>query len=117
MDFYALELMRSLLQFQKAGYLCDTVVSVDDGQLRAHSAVLAAASPVLNNAFRANPSAKNRMVLMPGVELSVAEVILQYMYTGNFDWEGQSVPCSHVTKLQQAIVDFGINLQIASQDR
>jgi len=117
MDSYALELTRNLLQFQKAGYLCDTVISVDGGQLKAHSAVLAAASPVFSIAFRADPSAKERMVLMPGVELSVAEVILQYMYTGNFDWEGRSVPCSRVTKLQQAVVYFGINLQIATQER
>jgi len=117
MDSYTLELTRSLLQFQKAGYLCDTVVSVDGGQLRAHSAVLAAASQVFNKAFKADPSATERMVIMPTVELSVAEVIIQYMYTGNFDWDGRPVPCSRVKKLQQAIVDFGINLEICVQDR
>jgi len=114
MDSYAIELMQSLLQFQKAGYLCDTVVSVAGGELTAHSAVLAAASQVFNKAFKANPSAKERKVIMSGVELSVAEVILEYMYTGKFDWD---VHRSHVKKLQQAIVDFGIKLHIVTQDR
>jgi len=116
MDLYALELARHLLHFQKAGYLCDTVIVVDGGQLKAHSPVLAAASPVLNKALRANPSATERMVIMPGVELSVAEVILQYMYTGNFDWEGRSLRRDRISKLRQAIADFGINLKIVTQD-
>jgi len=117
MDVHALELTRSLLHFQKVGYLCDTLIVVDGGQLRAHSAVLAAASRRFNNAFSADPSAVQRKVMMPGVELSVADVIIQYMYTGNFDWEGRSVHCDRVKKLQQAVIEFGINLHIVTQDK
>ena len=114
---YVLELTRSLLEFQKAGYLCDTVIVVDDGQMKAHSAVLAAASPQIKGALKADAGPMEHTVIMPGIELSVAEVIVQYMYTGSFVVEGHSVEYEQVNKLQQAAQQFGINLQLVAEDR
>lgn len=113
---YVLELTRSLMEFQKAGYLCDTVIVVDDGQLKAHSAVLAAASPLFRGALRVDASPMEHTVIMPGIQVSVAEVVVHYMYTGNFEVEGQ---CDYerVNKLQQAVQEFGINLQLVTELR
>ena len=113
---YVLELTRSLLEFQKAGYLCDTVIIVDDGQLRAHSAVLAAASPLFKGALKVNASPMEHTVIMPGMQLSVAKIILQYMYTGNFQVEGWCVDYEHVNRLQQAVQEFGINVQLVTEN-
>lgn len=112
---YVLELTRSLLEFQKAGYLCDTVIIVDDGQLKAHSAVLAAASPLFKGALNLHTSPMEHTVIMPGIQLSVAKVILQYMYTGNFVVEGQYVDSEQVNRLQQAVQEFGMNLQLVME--
>ena len=114
---YVMELTQSLLKFQKAGYLCDTAIVVDDGQLRAHSAVLAAASPLFKSALKVNASPVEHTVIMPGIQLSAAEVIVEYMYTGNFELEGQCIDCEQVNKLQQAIQEFGVNLQLATEDK
>jgi len=114
---YVLELTRSLLEFQKAGYLCDTVIVFDDGQMKAHSAVLAAASPLFKGALKVDAGPMEHTVIMPGIELSVAEVIMQYMYTGSFVVEGHSVDYEQVNKLQQAVQEFGINLQLVAEDK
>jgi len=112
---YVLELTKSLLEFQKAGYLCDTVIVVDDGQLRAHSAVLAAASPLFKGALKGNVLPMEHTVLMSGIQLSVAEIIVQYMYTGIFELEGQCIDYEQLNRLQQAVQEFGVNLQLVTE--
>jgi len=114
---YVLELTQSLLEFQKAGYLCDIVIVVDDGQLKAHSAVLAAASPLFKGALEVDAPTTERTVMMPGIQLSVAEIIVKYMYTGNFEVEGQSFDYEQVNKLRQAIQEFGVNLQLVTEEK
>jgi len=114
---YVLELTQSLLEFQKAGYLCDIVIVVDDGQLKAHSAVLAAASPLFKGALEVDAPTTERTVMMPGIQLSVAEIIVEYMYTGNFEVEGQSFDYEQVNKLRQAIQEFGVNLQLVTEEK
>jgi len=114
---YVVELTQSLLEFQKVGYLCDTVIVVNDGQLRAHSAVLAAASPLFKGALKFNASPMEHTVIMPSIQLSVAEIIVEYIYTGNFKVEGQYIDSEQVDRLQQALQEFGINLQIVTKDK
>jgi len=112
---HVVELTRNLLEFQKAGYLCDTVIVVSDGQLKAHSAVLAAASPMFRGAIKAYATPIEHRVLMSGIELSAAEVIVRYMYTGTFEIEGESIDIEQLNKLQQAVQEFGINLQLITE--
>jgi len=114
---YVVELTRSLLEFQKAGYLCDTLIVFDDGQLRAHSAVLAAASPLFKGALKVDATPMEHTVIMPGIQLCVAEIIVQYMYTGNFEVEGRCVDYEHVNRLQHAVQEFGINLQLVTEHK
>jgi len=112
---YVLELTKSLSEFQKVGYLCDTVIVVDDGQLRAHSAVLAAASPLFKGALRGNTSPMEHTVLMSGIQLAVAEIIIRYMYTGNFEVKGHCIDTELLNKLQRGVQEFGINLQLVTE--
>jgi len=114
---YVVELTRILLEFQKVGYLCDTVIVVEDGQLKAHSVVLAAASPLFRDALKVDTSPMEHTVIMPGIQLSLAEIILEYMYTGNFEVEGQTVDSEQMNKLQQAIQEFGINLHLVTEEK
>jgi len=80
---YAVAVMQSLLEFQKAGYLCDTIIVADDGQLRAHSAVLAAACPVFKAALKADDQATEHTVILSGVGLYTASILVQFIYTGD----------------------------------
>jgi len=74
--------MHNLFEFQKSGYLCDTVIIADDGQLKAHSSVLAAASPVFKSALKCDGVVKEHTLVLPGVKLYVAKAIIQIIYTG-----------------------------------
>jgi len=74
--------MHNLFKFQKSGYLCDTVIITDDGHLKAHSAVLAAASPVFKLALKGDGIVKEHVILLPGVSIDVAEALVQCVYCG-----------------------------------
>ena len=74
--------MRNMFEFQQSGYLCDTVIVTDDGQLKAHSAVLAAASPLFKEVLKYDETVKEHAILLPGVKLDIADAIMQFIYTG-----------------------------------
>ena len=63
--------------------MCDVVIMADDGQLKAHSAVLAAASPAFRAGLEACEDRAERVVVLPGVQLAVARIIVHLAYTGH----------------------------------
>lgn len=79
-----MKLQRKLLEFQRQEYMCDTVLVADDGQVKAHSVVLAAVSDVFNAAIRLQSIKPcERIVEFPGVTLSVLQAVVLFAYTGN----------------------------------
>ena len=108
------DLTANLFDFQKSGYLCDTLILADDGQVKAHSTVLAAASPVFKQVLKSSYQPLPHIVVLPGIQLLVVNIIIQFMYTGKI-----IVPrdnrCSS-TKVIDAIRDLGIKLHIARCD-
>jgi len=107
--------MRSLLEFQKAGYLCDTVIVVDDGQLRAHSAVLAATSPLIKAALKAGDSAGEHTVILTGVGSYVANVVLQFIYTGDVVIPDDCLGLDKVTEILCVLQELGLELPVANK--
>lgn len=82
---YFSNIIEALQKFRESDFLCDTVLMTDDQhELKAHSVVLAAASPVFQTAFA---SAADRgpgplQVNLREYESDVVEIALQFMYTG-----------------------------------
>jgi len=107
---YAVAVMNSLLEFQKAGYLCDTVIVVDDGQLKAHSAVLAAASSMLKAALRFEDSPVEHAVILSGVDLRVANIVLQFIYTGDVVIPDDCLASDKVTEIFSVLQELGLEL-------
>jgi len=107
---YALAVMNSLLEFQKAGYLCDTVIVVDDGQLKAHSAVLAAASSMLKAALKVDDSPVEHAVILSGVDLCVANIVLQFIYTGDVVIPDDCPASDKVTEIFSVLQELGLEL-------
>ena len=101
------ELMTNLLEFQKSGYLCDTLILVDDGQVKAHSAVLAAASPVFKHVLKNPDQPMQHTIVLPGIQLVVVNIIIQFVYTGKM-----FVPKDNYCKVMDAICDLRIKLNI-----
>jgi len=104
------ELTANLFEFQKSGYLCDTVIVADDGQVKAHSVVLAAASPVFKQILKNSDQPLQHTVVLPGMQVVVVSIIIQFVYTGKItvteDERGNLV------KVIDAIGELGIKLHL-----
>jgi len=112
---YAATVMHSLLEFQRAGYLCDTVVVVDDGLLRAHSAVLAAVSPLFKAALKVDDSPAEHTIILGGVGSYVASIVLEFVYTGDIVIPDDCLAADKVTEIFSVLQELG--LQLPSADR
>ena len=105
------ELTTNLFEFQKSGYLCDTVIVADDGQVKAHSAVLAAASPVFKQVLKSSyQPMQQHIVVLPGIHLAVVNIIIQFIYTGKIVVP-EDKRCTW-TKVMDALNELGIKLHI-----
>jgi len=80
--FHAQKLLRHICRYQSDNYLCDTVIVTDDGQLSAHSVILAAASPLFRAALRITATPREHVIVIPRVSTAVMRTILQFVYTG-----------------------------------
>lgn len=104
------ELSATLLEFQKSGYLCDTVVVADDGQVKAHSAVLAAASHVFKQVLMSNDQPLQHTILLPGMQLATISVIIEFAYSGKVVITKDKYCDS--AKIMAAIKELGIKLHL-----
>jgi len=100
--------MANLFEFQNSGYLCDTLILADDGQVKAHSAVLAAASPVFKQVLKSCDQPLLHTIVLPGIQLVVVNVIIQFVYTGKIVLPRDK--CCRSTKVMDAIREFRIRL-------
>ena len=74
-----------LLKFQQSSYLCDTFLIVKDKEIKAHSVLLAAASPVFKSAIDASGPNQKYFICLPNLNSELVEIILQFVYTGNLE--------------------------------
>jgi len=104
------ELTANLFEFQQCGYLCDTVIVVDDGHVKAHSVILAAVSPVFKRALRSTHQPVQHTIVLPGMQLVIVNVIIQFVYTGKIVFSKSE--CHNLTKIMSAIDELQIKLHI-----
>jgi len=85
------------------------LIVADDGLVKAHSAVLAAASPVFKQALNSSCQPLHYTVVLPGVQLVVVKIIIHFIYTGKI-----TVPKEHcvLTTAIAALNDLHIKLHI-----
>lgn len=82
---YVDELTHSLFALQQKELLCDVTVTVDDGKMLAHSAVLAAASEFICGQLQQLDTTGHRTeynVHLPGCSVAMLSVVLRLIYTG-----------------------------------
>ena len=104
------ELTAHLFEFQKSGYLCDTLILTDDGQVKAHSAVLAAASPIFKQVLKSRDQPVLHNIVLPGIPIVIVNIIIQFVYTGKIFVTQDK--CCNLTKVMDAIRDLRIKLHI-----
>ena len=80
---HILQTAETLLSYRDEEFLCDTILVAKDCQLKAHSVVLAAVSPVFKSAFCTGsfPSGTFQVDL-PEVDSEVLQTALDFIYTG-----------------------------------
>lgn len=106
------ELTANLFELQQCGYLCDTMIVADDGYVKAHSMVLAAASPVFKQALKSSDQPVQHTIVLPGMQLVVVTVLIQFVYTGKVVFPKSE--CADLSKLFMSAVDeLGIKLHIS----
>src|SRR6218665_1435097 len=76
------ELGETLCQFRQEDFLCDTLLCASDKELKAHSVLLAAVSPVFRSAFELSGSAGMYQINLPEIDSTVLEIALHFIYTG-----------------------------------
>jgi len=80
---HVLQTSETLLNYRNEEFLCDTILVAKDCQLKAHSVILAAVSPVFKAAFCTGsfPSGTFQVDL-PDVDSEVLQMALDFIYTG-----------------------------------
>jgi len=93
------KLRQTLHQFQSYGYLCDTVLVGEDGRVKAHSCVLAAASSVFRMSLKSCSKPVEQIIVMPGVQVDLLEIAVHFAYTSEIKYTGEMAHWSRITKL------------------
>lgn len=106
------EIARTMWRFRADGFLCDTVLYADDAQqIKAHSIVLAAASPIfrdalgVDNAERAEP----HMIQLPGCDITTLEIALGVIYTGSLE-NSEGASAEMLQKVFLLLQQLGVEL-------
>ena len=102
-----------LFKFHREGYLCDTVLTGARGeQFRAHSVLLAAASPVLKSAIDADIASENSSshcaISVPDVDPDLLEVMIRFIYTGNLELPQQFSTVKDLKRILNTLDHFKI---------
>jgi len=104
------DLRQTLLQFQKDTYLCDTVLIGEDGLVKAHSVVLAAASDVFKSALMSRDHAKDHVIVLPGMELWLIETVVRYVYSGEIQVTSECMTNERLLIVMKALAELGFNI-------
>lgn len=102
------ELAASFQQFLENGFLCDTILITKNKELRAHSILLAAVSPVFRAAFEESLQPGLQYVELTNFDTETVEVALNFIYTGKLILSSRYTQVDHLLKLFGRLRDLGL---------
>jgi len=110
---HVLQTSETLLSFRNEEFLCDTILVAKDCQLKAHSVVLAAVSPVFKAAFSAGSCPSGTFqVDLPDVDSEVLEMALDFVYTGELILSSSEYATPHrLSTLFSTLQDLGLDIE------
>ena len=107
-----MNITETLMKFRKKGFLCDTVLIAKCGsEVKAHSTLLAAVSPVFLMAIQEKPSSGICHLCFPEVDLDVLEIAVHFVYTGKLLLPTIYSQMDLLSKLFDKLSVLGLNLQ------
>lgn len=106
-----MHIAETLVKYRERGFLCDAVLVAKCGsELKAHSALLAAASPVFMTALEGAPSTGPYHLCFPEVELEVLEIAVHFVYTGKLLLPTVYSQMDQLSMLFNKLSDLGLSL-------
>jgi len=110
---HVLQTAETLLTYRHEEFLCDTILVAKDCELKAHSVVLAAVSPVFKTAFCTGSFASGSFqVDLPDVESEVLETALDYIYTGELILPSHAYASpNQLSVLFSTLQDLGLDIE------
>jgi len=107
---HVLDLAEILHQFQQEEHLCDVTLEAKDGQMKAHSIVLAAASSMLRTVLSESRKSIERVILMPWLMLYELKIVVYFIYTGKVVVPAQYALPATLPKIISTLTELGLNL-------
>src|SRR6218665_3818088 len=107
-----MNITETLMKFREKGFLCDTLLVAKCGrEVKAHSVLLAAVSPVFMMAIEEKPSSGTYHLCFPEVDLDVLEIAVHFVYTGKLLLPTVYWQMDLLSKLFEKLSDLGLSLQ------
>jgi len=107
-----MNITETLVKFREKGFLCDTLLVAKCGsEVKAHSVLLAAVSPVFLMAIEEKPSSGTYHLCFPEVDLDVLEIAVHFVYTGKLLLPTVYSQMDLLSKLFEKLSDLGLSLQ------
>src|SRR6218665_158038 len=101
----------TLVKFREKGFLCDAVLVAKCGtELKVHSVLLAAVSPVFLMAIEEKPLSGTYHLCFPEVDLDVLEIAVDFVYTGKLLLPKAYSQLDQLSKLFNKLSDLGLSL-------
>ena len=106
-----MNIAETLMKYRERDFLCDAVLVAKCGrELKAHSALLAAVSPVFLMAIEEKPSSGPYHLCFPEVELDVLEIAVHFIYTGKLLLPAVYSQMDQLSMLFSKLSDLGLGL-------
>ena len=94
--------------FRNSDFLCDTILIAEGGkEFRAHSIVLAAASPVFRDRFAA--SGVGGIIHLAGFDPEIVEIALDVVYDGKLRLSEIYADEGELRRLMEILLDLGLD--------
>ena len=74
--------------------------------MKAHSNVLAAASKVFRSSLKPLSHPTEQLIVVPGVEVYILEIAVQYAYTGEIAIPKEYMTAEHLSKILNVLMDL-----------
>jgi len=101
---------KTMLEFKRNDFLCDTILITKDGQLKAHGVLLAAVSPVFKRALEASQSNASHLLNFPEIDAALLEILLHFAYTGKLVLPSKFSHKKELPKIFDALQTLGLDL-------
>ncbi|ESN94118.1 hypothetical protein HELRODRAFT_103045 [Helobdella robusta] len=106
-----LKIMTTSFALRRKGFLCDTVLMAGTKHVKAHSVILASASPFFQSVFKQYQQPEMYYIRLPGIEPEMLQIVVDYIYSGKLILPYQN---EKEVKLPPTLFDsfqlFGIDL-------